>query len=122
MQTLIDQLTTSIANIAKQTTVVNKNQALVTTLTLEKLDAENKLESKTATLYADGLVQGSNEATRKAHLATLLVEEVKTVQVAETKIIKAKSQLAQSENTIRATRDTLYALQTILKITLPPAE
>jgi hypothetical protein len=122
MQTLIDQLTTSIANIAKQTTVVNKNQALVTTLTLEKLDAENKLESKTATLYADGLVQGSNEATRKAHLATLLVEEVKSVQVAETKIIKAKSQLAQSENTIRATRDTLYALQTILKITLPPAE
>ena len=122
MQTLIDQLTTSIANIAKQTTVVNKNQALVTTLTLEKLDAENNLESKTATLYADGLVQGSNEATRKAHLATLLVEEVKTVQVAETKIIKAKSQLAQSENTIRATRDTLYALQTILKITLPPAE
>jgi hypothetical protein len=122
MQTLIDQLTTSIANIAKQTTVVNKNQALVTTLTLEKLDAENKLESKTATLYADGLVQGSNEATRKAHLATLLVEEVKTVQVAETKIIKAKSQLAQSENTIRATRDTLYALQTILKVTLPPAE
>jgi hypothetical protein len=122
MQTLIDQLTTSIANIAKQTTVVNKNQALVTTLTLEKLDAENKLESKTATLYADGLVQGSNEATRKAHLATLLVEEVKTVQVVETKIIKAKSQLAQSENTIRATRDTLYALQTILKVTLPPAE
>jgi hypothetical protein len=122
MQTLIDQLTTSIANIAKQTTVVNKNQALVTTLTLEKLDAENKLESKTATLYADGLVQGSNEATRKAHLATLLVEEVKSVQVAETKIIKAKSQLAQSENTIRATRDTLYALQTILKVTLPPAE
>jgi hypothetical protein len=122
MQTLIDQLTTSIANIAKQTTVVNKNQALVTTLTLEKLDAENNLESKTATLYADGLVQGSNEATRKAHLATLLVEEVKTVQVAETKIIKAKSQLAQSENTIRATRDTLYALQTILKVTLPPAE
>jgi hypothetical protein len=122
MQTLIDQLTTSIANIAKQTTVVNKNQALVTTLTLEKLDAENKLESKTATLYADGLVQGSNEATRKAHLATLLVEEVKTVQVAETKIIKAKSQLAQSENTIRATRDTLYALQTILKVTLPPTE
>ena len=122
MQTLIDQLTTSIANIAKQTTVVNKNQALVTTLTLEKLDAENKLESKTATLYADGLIQGSNEATRKAHLATLLVEEVKSVQVAETKIIKAKSQLAQSENTIRATRDTLYALQTILKVTLPPAE
>jgi hypothetical protein len=122
MQTLIDQLTTSIANIAKQTTVVNKNQALVTTLTLAKLDAENNLESKTATLYADGLVQGSNEATRKAHLATLLVEEVKTVQVAETKIIKAKSQLAQSENTIRATRDTLYALQTILKVTLPPAE
>ncbi len=122
MQTLIDQLTTSIANIAKQTTVVNKNQALVTTLTLEKLDAENNLESKTATLYADGLVQGSNEATRKAHLATLLVEEVKSVQVAETKIIKAKSQLAQSENTIRATRDTLYALQTILKVTLPPAE
>jgi len=122
MQTLIDQLTTSIANIAKQTTVVNKNQALVTTLTLAKLDAENKLESKTATLYADGLVQGSNEATRKAHLATLLVEEVKTVQVAETKIIKAKSQLAQSENTIRATRDTLYALQTILKVTLPPTE
>jgi len=122
MQTLIDQLTTSIANIAKQTTVVNKNQALVTTLTLAKLDAENNLESKTATLYADGLIQGSNEATRKAHLATLLVEEVKTVQVAETKIIKAKSQLAQSENTIRATRDTLYALQTILKVTLPPSE
>jgi hypothetical protein len=122
MQTLIDQLTTSIANIAKQTTVVNKNQALVTTLTLKKLTAENNLESKTATLYADGLVQGSNEATRKAHLATLLVEDVKAVQIAETEIIKAKSALAQSENTIRATRDTLYALQTILKVTLPPAE
>jgi len=122
MQTLIDQLTTSIDNIAKQTLVVNKNQALVTTLTLEKLDAENMLESKTATLYADGLVQGSNEATRKAHLATLLVEDVKSVQVAETKIIIAKSKLSQSENTIRATRDTLYALQTILKVTLPPAE
>lgn len=122
MQTLIDQLTATIANITSQTKLVNKHQALVSNLTLKKLDAENTLESKTANLYAEGLVQGSNEASRKAHLATLLVEEVKAVQVVDAEIIKAKSQLAQSENTIRATRDTLYALQTIMKVTLPPTE
>lgn len=122
METLIAQLTDTVSKVATQTKIINDTQALVTSLTIQKLNAENTLESKTATLYAEGQVQGSNEASRKAHLNTLLVDEIKAVQVAETEIIKAKSLLAQAENTIRATRDTMYALQTIMKITLPSAE
>lgn len=113
---IIDQILDLTTKISAETTKLNKAQGIVVKITLAKVDAENLVETKTASLYAEGKVEGSNEATRKANIANLLSNEMDAVKTAEYSLIKAKANVQVSENTIRAYRDSLYSLHTILKV------
>ena len=113
---IIDQILDLTTKISAETTKLNKSQGIVCKITLAKLDAENLVETKTATLFAEGKVEGSNEATRKANLANLLATDIDAVKVSETSLIKAKANVQVSENTLRAYRDSLYSLHTVLKV------
>lgn len=113
---IIDQILDLTTKISAETTKLNKAQGIVVKITLAKVDAENLVETKTASLYAEGKVEGSNEATRKANLANLLATEMDAVKTAEYSLIKAKANVQVSENTIRAYRDSLYSLNTVLKV------
>ena len=113
---IIDQILDLTTKISAETTKLNKAQGIVVKITLAKVDAENLVETKTASLYAEGKVEGSNEATRKANIANLLSNELDAVKTAEYSLIKAKANVQVSENTIRAYRDSLYSLNTVLKV------
>ena len=113
---IIDQILDLTTKISAETTKLNKAQGIVCKITLAKLEAENLVETKTATLFAEGKVEGSNEATRKANLTNLLATDIDAVKVSETSLIKAKSNVQVSENTLRAYRDSLYSLHTVLKV------
>lgn len=113
---IIDQILDLTTKISAETTKLNKAQGIVVKITLAKVDAENLVETKTASLYAESKVEGSNEATRKANIANLLSNEMDAVKTAEYSLIKAKANVQVSENTIRAYRDSLYSLHTILKV------
>ena len=112
---IIDQILDLTTKISAETTKLNKAQGIVCKITLAKLETENLVETKTATLFAEGKVEGSNEATRKANLTNLLATDIDAVKVSETSLIKAKSNLQVSENTLRAYRVRCIASTLYLK-------
>ena len=116
MQNIIDQIIALTTKVNTLTADLNKAQTAVVKLNLAKLTAETVVETKTATLYAEGKVEGSNETARKANLANLLAVEIKAVADTEIALITAKSKATVTENNLRAVRDNINVYMAILKV------
>lgn len=112
----VNDIITTIASLKKATTALNKTNTAVLNLTVSKVDAENTLEIATAKLYTDGKVEGSNEATRKASVASQLQHQIDAVKQVEFSLITAKAKAVEAENNFRMTNQILNALQTVAKV------
>jgi CHASE1-domain containing sensor protein len=113
---IVNDIITTIANLKKATTALNKANTAVLNLTVSKVDAENTLEIATAKLFTEGKVEGSNEATRKASIASQLSREMDAVKQIEFSLITAKAKATEAENNFRMTNQILNALQTVAKV------
>lgn len=112
----VNDIIKSIADLRKATTALNKANTAVLNLTVSKVDAENTLEIATAKLFTEGKVEGSNEASRKASIASQLSNEIDAVKQIEFSLITAKAKANEAENNFRMVNNILTALQTVAKV------
>lgn len=80
----------------KSHNLVEANNGLVIAQ-IAKQDAEITLAQKTADAYIDGIVTGSNDAQRKASLASITVDETHALEVAEKNLIIARCKVTNAE-------------------------
>jgi hypothetical protein len=100
----MNEITTQFAQIGellatlaiKSQNLVDANKSLVTAQ-MAKQDAEITLTQRTADVYIEGLVQGTNDATRKASLASLTIDECHGVEFAERGLVIARCNLTCAE-------------------------
>jgi hypothetical protein len=100
----MNKITTQFAHMSellatlavKSQNLVDANNRLVI-VQMEKQDAEITLTQRTADVYTEGLVQGTNDATRKASLASLTIDECHGVEFAERGLVKARCILTCAE-------------------------
>ena len=74
--------TTLIADLRKSAVALKKAKTAFVKATLAHAVAERNLNNKRNAHIASGQIQGKNEAERNAQLASLLVDDILTVDVA----------------------------------------
>ena len=109
----VGELLASLA--VKSNNLVEANKAL-TLAQIAKQDADISLAQKTADAFIDGLVTGSNDAQRKASLASLTVDESHAVEIAEKNLLIARSSVTIAEIEYRTINTVINTTTAFAKI------